>query len=91
VVGKPTSPYYQPGQVDLNNIYDEEELEGQEDELADEGRLAKANACPPRQQQGDGNNGSWEYAGTNKATTETVGTWLLGTEIVLHRRPHVFR
>jgi hypothetical protein len=62
VVGKPTSPYYQPGQVDLNNIYDEEELEGQEDELEDEGGLAKPNACPPRQQQGDGNNGSWEYA-----------------------------
>ena len=61
VAGKPTSPYYRPGHVGLNNIYDEE-LEEQEDESEDEGGLAKANACPLRQDQGDGNNGSWEYA-----------------------------
>jgi AAA domain len=32
VVGKPTSSYYQPGQINLNNIYVEEELEEQEDD-----------------------------------------------------------
>ena len=56
VAGKPTSPYYQPGQVDLN-IYDEEELEEQEGGSEGEGGLEL-----PGQQQGDGNNGSWEGA-----------------------------